>query len=70
MNELLGIKSNSFETTRQQRSRDIKAILDYFEIHHNISDAIQRKNSETDRRITNYCLDEKAYKVLSKMSLD
>jgi len=69
MNDLLGIKSNSFETTRQQRSRDIKVILDYFEIQHNISDAIQRKNSETDRRITNYCLDEKAYKVLSKMSL-
>ncbi|MEY4571402.1 MAG: hypothetical protein RLZ10_606 [Bacteroidota bacterium] len=70
MNELLEIKSNSFETSRQQRSRDIKAIMDYFEIHHNISDAIQRKNSEVDKRNTIYCLDEKAYKVLSKMSLD
>jgi hypothetical protein len=70
MNELLGIKTNSFETSRQQRSRDIKAIMDYFEIHHNISEAIQRKNSETDRRNMNYCLDEKAFRVLAKMSLD
>jgi len=69
MNELLGIKSNSFETTRQARSRDIKALNDYFEVNHNISDAIQRKNSEVDKRNTIYCLDEKAYKVLSKMSL-
>ena len=70
MNELLGIKTNSFETSRQQRSRDLKAINDYFEIHHNISDAIQRKNSEVDKRNTIYCLDEKAFRVLAKMSLD
>lgn len=70
MNELLEIKSNSFETTRQTRSRDIKAIMDYFEIHHNISEAIQRKNSEVDKRNTIYCLDEKAFRVLAKMSLD
>lgn len=70
MNDLLGIKSTSFETSRQARSRDIKAIIDFFEIHHNISDAIQRKNSETDRRITIYCLDEKAFRVLANMSLD
>jgi hypothetical protein len=70
MNELLGIRSNSFDTTRQQRSKDIKIINEYFQVHHNISQAIQRKNSETDKRNTIYFLDEKAYKVLSKMSLD
>jgi len=68
INDLLGIKSTSFETTRQQRSRDIKAIIDYFEVNHNISDAIQRNNSETDKRLTVYTIDEKAFKVLSKMS--
>jgi hypothetical protein len=52
MNELLGIKSNSFETTRQQRSRDIKAINDFFQVHHNIADAIIRGNSMTDKRQT------------------
>lgn len=70
MNELLGIKSNSFETTRQARSRDIKALNDYFEIHHGIPNAIQRKNSETDKRQTLYCIDERAFRLLSKMSLD
>ena len=70
MNELLGIKSNSFETTRQARSRDIKALNDYFEIHHGIPDAIQRKNSETDKRQTLYCIDERAFRLLSKMILD
>ncbi len=70
MNELLGIKSNSFETTRQQRSRDIKAINDFFEIHHNIKDAIQRKNSVADKRNLNYCLEEKAFKILSKINLE
>jgi hypothetical protein len=69
MNELLGIKSNSFETCRQQRSRDIKAIIDFFEIHHNISEAIQRKNSKADKRQTIYGIDEKAFRLLSKMSL-
>jgi hypothetical protein len=69
MNELLGIKSNSFETTRQARSRDIKAINDYFNIHHNISEAIQRKNSEADKRQTIYCIDEKAFRLLLKISL-
>ena len=70
MNELLEIKSNSFETTRQKRSRDIKVINDYFEIHHGVTDAIQRKDSKTDKRLTLYCIDEKAFKVLSKMSLN
>lgn len=70
MNELLGIKTNSFETSRQQRSRDLKAINDYFEIHHSITDAIKRKNSEVDKRNTIYCLDDKAFKILSKLSLD
>ncbi len=70
MNELLEIKSNSFETTRQQRSRDIKAINDYFEIHHGIPDAIQRKNSETDKRQTLYCIDDKAFKILSRLNFE
>lgn len=70
MNELLGIKSNSFETTRQTRSRDIKALNDYFEIHHGIPNAISRKNSETDKRQTLYCIDERAFRLLSKMSLE
>lgn len=70
MNELLGIKSNSFETTRQQRSRDIKAINDFFQVHHNIADAIIRGNSETDKRQTIYCMDEKAFKIISKMNFD
>lgn len=69
MNELLGIKSNSFETTRQQRSRDIKTINDYFNIHHNISEAIQRKNSEADKRQTIYCINERAFRLLLKMNL-
>jgi hypothetical protein len=69
MNELLCIISNSFETTRQARSRDIKAINDYFEIHHNISEAIQRKNSEADKRQTIYCIDERVIRLLLKMSL-
>ena len=70
MNDLLDIKTDSFETTRQKRSKDIKTINDYFEVHHNISEAIQRKNSEVDKRNTIYCIDEKAFKILSKMRLD
>lgn len=70
MNELLGIKSNSFETTRQQRSRDIKAINDFFQVHHNVADAIIRGNSETDKRQTIYCMDEKAFRIISKMNFD
>lgn len=68
MNELLGIKTNSFETTRQQRSKDLKAINDYFEINHNICEAIQRKNSEKDKRHTYYSMDERAFKILSKLN--
>jgi hypothetical protein len=69
MNDLLCIKSNSFETTRQQRSRDLKAINEYFQVHHNISDAIQRKNSEADKRQLVYKIDEKALKILARLDL-
>ncbi len=68
MNELLDIKSNSFETTRQQRSRDIKAINEFFEIHHGVTEAIQRRNSETDKRQTLYCIDDQFFKILIKIN--
>lgn len=70
MNDLLGIKSNSFETTRQQRSRDLKAINDYFNIHYGVSEAIIRKNSEKDKRQTFYSIDDKAFRILSKLNLE
>jgi len=69
MNDLLNIKANSFESTRQQRSRDLKTINDYFFIHFGIEEAIKRRNSEQDKRITLYSLEEKAFKVLSKINL-
>ena len=66
MNELLNIKSNSFETTRQKRSRDLNSINDYFFTNHRISDAIYRVNSEKDKRQMFYKLDEKAFQVLKE----
>lgn len=70
MNELLEIKTNSFETTRQQRSRDLKTLNEYFLIHYNIPDAIKRQNSEKDKRQTFYSLDEKAYRLLDKFNFE
>jgi len=67
MNEMLNIRTNSFESTRQQRSKDLKTINDFFLINYNIPDAIIRTNSDKDKRITFYQLNEKAFKVLDKL---
>ena len=70
MNELLSIKMLSFDSSRQQRSRDLKAINDFFLINYNIPDAIARTNSDKDKRITYYKMNEKAYKVVEKLELE
>lgn len=64
MNDLLQIKSNSFESTRQQRAKDLKALNDFFLLNYSIPQAIIRTNSEKDKRITYYGLDEKAHRVI------
>lgn len=70
MNEILNIKSNSFDTTRQKRSRDLKLINDYFLLNHDIAESIFRINSEKDKRQTFYGLNLKANKILTKLKFD
>lgn len=70
MNELLSIKMLSFDSSRQQRSRDLKAINDFFLVNYNIPDAIARTNSHKDKRITFYKIDEKAFRVIEKLEIE
>jgi len=66
LNEILQCEGKTIESQRQSRSKFISSINLFFERNHGIQEAIQRHQSEIDKRFVNYVISPEAVAIFTK----